>query len=370
MDSILINGIGSYAGIAKGGKKFTTTFVKGTKYLLRLINTSVDTTFVFSIDSHSMTVIAADFVPINPYITDHLVIGIGQRYHVVIEANPKYLIHQNAGYEKSYGDYIDSPEAFWIRTIPANGRRNFSLQCRDEEFENLKPWRKWYVGGNEKNEIPDKRTFRTGTQIQEGVPTSIDKFAKWAIGSEPMFLNFSNPTILELNKTANSWASTRVVIPENAPENTWVYLAIISDEVHRLVGPRLVVPAAHPIYLHGHDFALVQQSTEPWSETIVNITRDNPPRRDVVLLPQNGFIIIAFKADNPGAWLLHCHIAWHASSGLAMQILERQADAAQAMTPARLKPVEDGCKTWDEWFSNSTNLYHHNHTTFQDDSGI
>lgn len=28
MDSILINGIGSYAGIAKGGKKFTTTFVK------------------------------------------------------------------------------------------------------------------------------------------------------------------------------------------------------------------------------------------------------------------------------------------------------------------------------------------------------
>lgn len=208
---------------------------------------------------------------------------LGQRYHVVIEANPKYLIHQNAGYENSYGDYIDSPEAFWIRTIPANGcekfllggkpderqgiiryenphdrspldpsvpttgRRNFSLQCRDEEFENLKPWRKWYVGGNEKNEIPDKRTFRTGTQIQEGVPTSIDKFAKWAIGSEPMYLNFSNPTILELNKTANSWASTRVVIPENAPENTWVYLAIISDEVHRLVGPRLVVPAAHPV---------------------------------------------------------------------------------------------------------------------------
>lgn len=41
----------------------------------------------------------------------------------------------------------------------------------------------------------------------------------------------------------------------------------------------------------------------------------NPPRRDVVLLPANGYIAIAFKPDNPGAWLMHCHIAWHASAG-------------------------------------------------------
>lgn len=41
----------------------------------------------------------------------------------------------------------------------------------------------------------------------------------------------------------------------------------------------------------------------------------NPPRRDVVLLPGGGYIAIAFKPDNPGAWLVHCHIAWHASAG-------------------------------------------------------
>lgn len=37
----------------------------------------------------------------------------------------------------------------------------------------------------------------------------------------------------------------------------------------------------------------------------------NPPRRDVVLLPAGGYIAIAFKPDNPGAWLVHCHIAWY-----------------------------------------------------------
>jgi hypothetical protein len=48
---------------------------------------------------------------------------------------------------------------------------------------------------------------------------------------------------------------------------------------------------------------------------------DNPPRRDTALLPGGGFLAMAFRPDNPGAWLLHCHIAWHQSSGLGLQIL-------------------------------------------------
>lgn len=44
----------------------------------------------------------------------------------------------------------------------------------------------------------------------------------------------------------------------------------------------------------------------------------NPPRRDVVLVPAGGYIAIAFKPDNPGVWLLHCHIAWHASAGKSL----------------------------------------------------
>lgn len=51
---------------------------QGRRYLLRLINTSVDTTFVFTIDNHWLKVIAADFVPIHPYVVDHVVVGIGR----------------------------------------------------------------------------------------------------------------------------------------------------------------------------------------------------------------------------------------------------------------------------------------------------
>ena len=34
----------------------------------------------------------------------------------------------------------------------------------------------------------------------------------------------------------------------------------------------------------------------------------NPPRRDVATLPARGYFVIAFITDNPGAWLMHCHI--------------------------------------------------------------
>jgi FtsP/CotA-like multicopper oxidase with cupredoxin domain len=68
------------------------------------------------------------------------------------------------------------------------------------------------------------------------------------------------------------------------------------------------------IHLHGHDFAILAQGTNYSALVANNITMNfqNPPRRDVALLPAapglGGYLIIAFKADNPGVWLVHCHI--------------------------------------------------------------
>jgi FtsP/CotA-like multicopper oxidase with cupredoxin domain len=46
---------------------------------MRIINTAVDTAFVFTIDDHSLEVIEADFVPIEPYTTPKILVGIGMR---------------------------------------------------------------------------------------------------------------------------------------------------------------------------------------------------------------------------------------------------------------------------------------------------
>ena len=42
--------------------------LQGRKYLLRLINTSTASTFIFSIDKHILRVVSMDFVAIEPYV--------------------------------------------------------------------------------------------------------------------------------------------------------------------------------------------------------------------------------------------------------------------------------------------------------------
>lgn len=80
MTNILINGTGQFGPGQLSKNKYQLTLDPGreNKSMLILVNTAVDTTFVFSIDNHNLTVIQMDFVPIKPYTTDHIKIGISK----------------------------------------------------------------------------------------------------------------------------------------------------------------------------------------------------------------------------------------------------------------------------------------------------
>lgn len=63
----------------------------------------------------------------------------------------------------------------------------------------------------------------------------------------------------------------------------------------------------HPIHLHGHAFRVLSRDGRP-----------NPRREwaDTLLLAPRSRAEIAFVADNPGLWVLHCHVLEHQESGL------------------------------------------------------
>jgi hypothetical protein len=63
------------------------------------------------------------------------------------------------------------------------------------------------------------------------------------------------------------------------------------------------------MHLHGHDFYVLGSGIGNF--TVENLNYDNPIRRDTAMLPAGGWLAVAFKTDNPGAWLMHCHVAWH-----------------------------------------------------------
>lgn len=83
----------------------------------------------------------------------------------------------------------------------------------------------------------------------------------------------------------------------------------------------------HPFHLHGHHFWVmgVGQGIYPGPEAVAAsgiLNTVNPPLRDTQTLPRNGFIVVRFLANNPGTWLLHCHIPYHQLMGQAMAIAE------------------------------------------------
>ena len=49
----------------------------------------------------------------------------------------------------------------------------------------------------------------------------------------------------------------------------------------------------------------------------------NPVQKDTIAVPDGGFAILRFKADNPGFWFTHCHFAWHNHIGMGFVIQVR-----------------------------------------------
>lgn len=90
---------------------------------------------------------------------------------------------------------------------------------------------------------------------------------------------------------------------------------------------------------------------------------NNPPRRDTIQIARSGWVVAAFKTDNPGAWAMHCHMAWHASGGLALQYLERPSEIAGLYGSAiNGQQYKDTCSAWKTYSASS--IYK------QDDSGL
>jgi FtsP/CotA-like multicopper oxidase with cupredoxin domain len=65
-------------------------------------------------------------------------------------------------------------------------------------------------------------------------------------------------------------------------------------------------PMPHPMHLHGHEFQVVEINDERFSGAV----------RDTVLVPPGHRVVVAFDANNPGLWALHCHLLYHLDAGM------------------------------------------------------
>jgi len=66
------------------------------------------------------------------------------------------------------------------------------------------------------------------------------------------------------------------------------------------------------------DGGLGCSTTERVGNVTIPMNFENPVKRTSVTIPNNGFAIVRFKADNPGMWLFHCHTFTHLMEGQAI----------------------------------------------------
>ena len=65
-------------------------------------------------------------------------------------------------------------------------------------------------------------------------------------------------------------------------------------------------PMPHPMHLHGHTFQVVEIDGRRFSGAL----------RDTVLVPPRTRVVVAFDANNPGWWAIHCHLLYHLDAGM------------------------------------------------------
>jgi Multicopper oxidase len=213
------------------------------RYLLRLINTSFESTFIFSIDNHLLQIVGADFVPISPYFNTSVLVGIGQRYHVIVTADPRpngkrlpvdgnywirtwkadcfgfnHTTDASPGFEKTGILRYGSSQA-----LPTTKQwSDISYRCSDETYTSLKPILPWTVGPPA-NDPSGKVGENLTVQFQPGKST-IFPLAKFSMGGDdfnPLKIDYGNPIFLNLNYTGK-WNPLWVVFPENYTSTDWV----------------------------------------------------------------------------------------------------------------------------------------------------
>jgi FtsP/CotA-like multicopper oxidase with cupredoxin domain len=227
----------------------------GTRLRLRLINGGSDTAYRVAVGGHRLTVVSSDGYPVEPVEVDTLILGMGERYDVLITAGSGVfpIVAQPEGKP-------DSPALAVLRTT-GGGVRNpevVELRGRLLSYADLHPTAPVALPPRQ----PD-RTLEVGLRMQAGG-------RRWVINGKP-YEDYQ---------------------PVSVQQGERVRLRITNQTM-----------MFHPMHLHGHTFALVSAGQAGVRKDTINV------------LPMQQ-LEVDLAADNPGQWLLHCHNAYHGELGM------------------------------------------------------
>ena len=233
----------------------------GQRIRIRFINTGSDTTFRVALAGHSMTVTHTDGYPVVPTQVDALLIGMAERYDVIVTAADGVFPLVALAEGKNA----------MARALLSTG----SGSAPDPGYQ------------------PAELNRRVGTVEMFTATTPVN------LGRPQAGLNL--PVVLGGNMVQYNWMINGKPYSDTEP------LHIREGERPTITFDNTTM-MYHPIHLHGHTFQLIKADGSPGA------------RKDTLMVLPKQKLLAVLVADNPGLWQLHCHNTYHQEAGMQTRL--------------------------------------------------
>ncbi|KAK8713932.1 hypothetical protein V6N13_149134 [Hibiscus sabdariffa] len=327
----------------------------GKTYLLRIVNAALNSQLFYKIANHNLTVVAVDASYTKPYVTDVLVIAPGQTVDALLAADQdvgSYYMAASA-YSTAAGLPFDNTTTRGLVVyggapstatplMPALPAFNDTLTAHKftSNLTGLKDGPHWV-------QVP--RTVDYGMFVTIGLglePCPANKTCLGPMGAKPSASmnnqSFVPPTGLSLRQAFISNVNgvfntdfpakppiefdyTNASINNNppslfAPKVTKVTKLNFNSTVEMVLQNTAILGVEnHPMHIHGLNFHVLAQGFGNYNpaehRNIFNLV--DPQIRNTIGVPVGGWAVIRFRVNNPGVWIMHCHLDAHLSYGLA-----------------------------------------------------
>ncbi|MET8630359.1 multicopper oxidase family protein [Kitasatospora sp. NPDC004669] len=240
------------------GSPVTFNGKPGSRVRLRLINAGADTAFLVALGDHRMQVVQTDGTPVEPVEADCVLIGMGERYDVIITL--KDGVFPLVALAEGKSDNAFAVVRTSSGSTPPPSTRPAQLTGT-------------VVGGRNVASLTAAQGHRLAARtVDQDIPIAMTgSMAGYQWGLDHLAYNPKVPL-------AVMTSSQRVRLSYTNTTMMW-----------------------HPMHFHGHSFA---------------VGGPNGPRKDTVMVLPGQTVTCEFDTDNPGQWVTHCHNAYHEEAGM------------------------------------------------------
>lgn len=236
----------------------TFTAKPGNRVRIRFINAGGDTAFRVALGGHTLTITHTDGFPVQPTEVDSVLIGMGERYDVLVTlADGVFPLISSA----------EGKQAGGFAVVRTGGGATPGLDLNLPELLSQRVGTAGKLAATAEVTLARKSIDRELTLTLGG---SMEKY-DWSINGRRF--DFAKA----LDSTQFVKAGERVGL--NIVNTTMMW---------------------HPLHLHGHTY-------QHWS---------GGPRKDTSAVLPGQTLRVEFDADNPGQWLTHCHNIYHGEAGM------------------------------------------------------